>query len=529
MVQIPLRSVLHENTYSHLDYQDITAYDDLFACSKGWLSRYLDIVLKWNESAGLLTFATNFLVPQQSPIGRLQPRNDIRSMVHFIERLNAFLYEEISRRKNVYLLDIDQLAASVGKRYIQDDSVLTLSHGSILSDAENTLDQARIQPPRRMSEHYTGLIEGRRTFFEMGWAELAAMYRTIRQIDSVKLVIFDLDDTLWRGVIAEDGQVTSDNIEGWPVGLMEAICFLKKRGMLVAITSKNNEDRITALWDRIVGGRLRLKDFASRKINWLPKSDNIMQIIKEVNVTPRSVVFVDDNPVEREVVKAAFPDIRVLGSHPYYLRRVLLWAPETQVSVITDESARRTEMVQAQIEREDARSNMSRDAFLQTLFVRIRFVDIRSTDHTAFARALELINKTNQYNTTGRHLSGPQCVNLFARGAVFHAFELRDKFSHYGLVGVAIVLGGHISQFVMSCRVLGLEAENALLTHIGGLASGAGAREISADFVETELNALSGDLYKRNGFIITEEGKWVLPLKDLPGVSPHIEIVSSWQ
>jgi FkbH-like protein len=534
LIQIPLRSVLHENTYSGLPYHDVGVYEDLLQRTKGHVCRYLDALLRWNAEHGLLTFVTNFLVPQQSPLGRLVPRHDLRNMVHFVERLNGVLYEEIAKRKNVHLVDIDQISATIGKRHLQDDAVWVLSHGATLNDAEHQSDQARIQPVPRMSEHYPLIADGRPMFFEMAWAETVAMYRTVRQVDQVKLVIVDLDDTLWRGVAADAPHIDQDMIEGWPIGVMEALRFLKKRGVLLAITSKNDETRITELWDRLTGGRLHIADFAVRKINWRSKTENIRDILREVNVTARSVVFVDDNPVERAAVEAAFPKIRVIGAHPYYNRRILLWAPETQVAVITDESGRRTEMVQAQIEREENRQSMSRDDFLQSLGLRMRILEIRSTDDRQFPRSLELINKTNQFNTTGRRWTAQECEQLFRGGGTFYAFELQDKFSHYGLVGIAIVDNFNISQFVMSCRVVGLDAEFALLAQIGRQSAQRGATEIIADLRETELNALCRDLYQKAGFSAAGSG-WMVdpavlvapPYIDVEAQSPNVETQSS--
>jgi FkbH-like protein len=507
IVQIPLRSVLHENTYAHLPHADIGAYEDLFAQAKIWVSQYLDVILAWNTAHAITSFVTNFLVPIQSPLGRLIPRDDLRNMVYFIESLNAHLYREISSRTNVYLLDIDQISASVGKQTIQDDGVWTLSHGGILNDSEFPLDRARIQPTPRMSEHYPAIAEGQKHFYETAWAELVAMMRTLRRTDSVKLVVFDLDDTLWRGVIAEESEITSDNVEGWPVGLMETACFLKKRGVLLAIISRNDEARIVSLFDRIAGSRLRLADFAAWRINWRVKADNMAELLEEVHLVPENVVFVDDNPVERAAMQASFPEIRCLGAHPYYLRRILLWSAEAQTPFISDESARRTEMVQAQIVRDQQKSTMSREAFLATLELSMKLIDIRSADDRHFPRALELINKTNQFNTTGRRLTNQDCIGLFETGCIFHAFELQDRFSSYGLVGVAIVANGHIRQFVMSCRVLGLGAEDALLAHIATRAVVSGQDFISGDYIATHLNAPSRDLYARHGFT-EHDGAW---------------------
>src|SRR5205085_3701358 len=158
----------------------------------------------------------------------------------------------------------------------------------------------------------------------------------------------DLDDTLWRGVAAEQAEQTELYglpREGWPLGFIEALMFLKQRGVLLGIVSKNDEARVRAIWQRIYGDLIQMEDFAVRKINWQPKADNIEAILDEVNLLPKSVVFIDDNPVERAAVTAAFPEMRVLGANPYLWRRILLWAPETQVAALTTASATRTEMV----------------------------------------------------------------------------------------------------------------------------------------------------------------------------------------
>src|SRR5262249_43269016 len=164
------------------------------------------------------------------------------------------------------------------------------------------------------------------------------MYRTASQIDAVKLVVMDLDDTMWKGVSGEQVDVGPQMIEGWPMGVIEALQYLKRRGVLLGIISKNDEHRVRAVWDKILDQWLRLDDFVSVKINWQPKPENMLQVLRGVNLLPRNTLFIDDNPVERAAMKHAFPDIRVLGRFPFYLRRILLWAPEIQVPTITDES-----------------------------------------------------------------------------------------------------------------------------------------------------------------------------------------------
>jgi len=207
-------------------------------------------------------------------------------------------------------------------------------------------------------------------------------------------------------------------------------------------------------------------------------------------------------------VTAAFPAIRAFGPNPYVWRRILLWSAETQVATITAESAQRTEMVRAQVERETQRKRLSREDFLASLSLQAVLFAIDDLDHPRFPRVFELLNKTNQFNTTGRRWARPECAALFAAGGKFFAFEVEDKFTSYGLVGVIAVRAETIDQFVMSCRVAGMDVEIAALCEIIRLAQGDG-ESIEARMVETPLNLLCRDLYKRCGFNEIEPGRWL--------------------
>jgi len=207
-------------------------------------------------------------------------------------------------------------------------------------------------------------------------------------------------------------------------------------------------------------------------------------------------------------VKAAFPEIRVFGPNPLLWRRILLWSAETQVSSITAESAARTEMVHAQVasqnrdvfehglaaiakargldrERERQRQQMSRQDFLASLSLAVNLIDITDMDHPGFPRVLELINKTNQFNTTGKRWAKQECMPAVATGTRFIAFDVEDRFTGYGIVGVVVVRESHIVQFVMSCRVVGMEVEIAALSeilraiHEGGFGSARASLEVA--------------------------------------------------
>ena len=498
VVQIHLRKLMREHEHFDLSYSDPASFERLFNTVRERLSEGLAEYMRWNQAHGILTFVCNFLAPQQNPMGRLLPRYDLRNFVYFIEKLNEALGEELKQYKNAYLFDLDQLVSTYGRRSIQDDAVWILTHGAALSDAEWEDDRNRLEPVEKVSCYYPVQSYD---FVLRIWAELLAMYRTIRQTDMVKLVLVDLDDTLWRGVAAEEADASSLSREGWPLGFVEALMFLKRRGILLGVVSKNDEERVLKLWQRIYGDLIRPEDFAVRKINWRPKADNIEEILAEVNLLPKSVVFIDDNPVERAAVKAAFPDMRVLGPNPYLWRRILLWAPETQIATVTAESAARTQMVQKQVERETQRKRLSREDFLASLEVRASVSEVASTSDSRFARTLELINKTNQFNTTGKRWMQQEMAAFFRDGGRCFVLDVADRFTAYGIVGVLLVHDNDIIQFVMSCRVVGMDVEIAAVAGVLQALAARGAVTYRAALVHTSANLLCRDLWERCGFL----------------------------
>ncbi|MBB3612616.1 HAD-IIIC family phosphatase [Rhizobium sp. BK602] len=513
LIYLPLRTVVPETMLADLSHESEEPFIEKFEEAKDRLLQTLNGALEYTENSNLLTFISEFLAPQQNLIGRLLPRHDFRNPTYFVEQLNRVLHETARDRTNTHIVQTDAIASTFGKKYIQEDFVEAWSHGSYASDWDSEHDTRRIAVPTKLTDLYPFNIED---FVLAIWSEIDAMYRTIRQNDSVKLVIIDLDDTLWRGVVAEDG-IHPYILEGWPLGMVEALKYLKHRGIVLAIVSKNEEARINELWPSILGGRLDLDDFAIRKINWRPKAENIQEILTYTNLLPKNVVFIDDNPVERQSVKAAFPAIRTLGEELYSIRRVLLWAPELQVPYISQESARRTQMIQDQVKRETARSQMTRNDFLASLGVKVSIRDITDVTHNSFARAFELINKSNQFNTTGKRWSLEECSRALAEGWKFSTFDVQDNYSSYGLVGVAILHGPHLHQFVMSCRVVGLGVENAFirfLYHHGGLKSG--------HIVETEANLVVRDLFQKCGFYY-DAPNWITD-GDFPESYQHVTI-----
>lgn len=521
LLQIPLSNVLPEAAHMRLSHGSPESFQRLFEKARERLVLCLDAMMQWNRDTGVLTFVCNFLVPQQNAMGRLLPRYDLRNMVYFVEKLNEALADELKRFRNAYLFDFNELVGTFGRRSFQDDMAWNTSHASALSDFDWEMDQGRIDPIEKMSSYYP-LRTGE--FIFLAWRELIGMYRTIIQADQVKLVLVDLDDTIWRGVLAEGAEIDPSASQGWPRGFIEALLILKRRGVLLGIVSKNDEARAAEILHQVHRDLITLDDFAVRRINWRPKADNIEEILNEINLLPRSVVFIDDNPTERASVKAAFPEMRVIGENPYLWRRILLWSPETQVPVITEESNARTTMVQAQIEREQHRKRLTRGEFLASLAVRVSLTEVTSMAHPDFPRLLELINKTNQFNTTGQRRSARECGDILQNGGCIWSMRVSDRYTEYGIVGAILVEDSRISQFVMSCRVIGLDVEIAAVSMLLQELKAKLQSDVTATITETDANAPSRDLWRTCGFL-EQDGVYVHPrsFPDVPQPA-HVEV-----
>jgi FkbH-like protein len=398
--------------------------------------------------------------------------------------------------------------------------VWSFTHGTTLSDGDHEHDLQRLEPPAAMQIHYSAKwVE----FFEAVMHEIFAMYRTVGQREMVKLVVADLDDTLWRGVAAEG---TLGILEGWPMGLMETLLILKRRGILLAIISKNDEQFILGNWDNIVQGQMALEDFAAYRINFRSKADNLAEILRELNLQPGNAVMIDDNPAERAAVQAALPKVRVLGKHLYYLKRVLLWSAETQQRVISAESARRTEMMHARLRRDSVRRELSQEEFLQSLNLRASISQVRSTLDLHMSRALELFNKTNQFNTTGERYTLEDCHRRFAAGYELYVGTAEDRFTQYGLVTAAWMLRNCVDHVVMSCRALGLGLEDALLAYLTTRLADPTSASLLAKLQPTDANLACREIYRRNGFtqVVEDPIFWARSLQNPMHCPGHVSL-----
>ncbi|WP_321840464.1 HAD-IIIC family phosphatase [Paraburkholderia bannensis] len=413
------------------------------------------------------SFFFAFAEPRRNYMGRLFPRYDLNNIAYFVQQLNKTIYNEVAKTQNFYFCDINDTLNEHGRHSIQDDYLYSITHAAFIHDFVTDVrhETLRLTKPTRMTELY-GAPPAIAKFVDAVAREVVEDVRTIRKPLTIKLIIVDLDDTLWRGVAADKDGLTWDDLEGWPLGFIEALLVFKARGGMLAISSKNDREPTLERFRKHFKQGLKIEDFASVQISFNPKSEQIASILAEVNVLPENVLFIDDNPREISEVKATFPSMKFLCEEPYGWRRNVLLRPETQVARLNSESNLRTASIQAKIQRDTMAKEMPREVWLKSLEIEQQYAIVATEDDKHFGRAFELLNKTNQFNTTARRWTREEMLQFLADGGYLVCSFLKDKFVDNGLIAVHAVKANEILQVVLSCRVFGLGAEFAIAHHL---------------------------------------------------------------
>lgn len=313
-----------------------------------------------------------------------------------------------------------------------------------------------------------------------------------------KLVVLDLDDTLWGGVVGDVGWPSlvlggHDHAGEAFVAFQDALKALARRGIVLAIASKNTEAVALEAVDHHPEMRLRREDFAAWRINWSDKAANIADLAAELRLGLQSVVFIDDNPVERARVAEALPEVLV----PAWPREPMLYAQALRALDCFDtlqhtaEDVDRVRAYADERERRDARATVGdMDAWLRDLDTR---VTIEPLSPANLQRAAQLLNKTNQMNLSTRRMAAPEFAAWAARPG-HHAWTVRvsDRFGDSGLTGIATLAlrdgEAVVVDFVLSCRVMGRQVEDAMLGWLAGQAQQRGAARLVVAFEATTRN-----------------------------------------
>ena len=422
-----------------------------------------------------------FLVLTMAGLYDVPLTEDDRSLAEAIAVYNAGLYEAEARCAQVKVLDFNEFAGRYPASELLDWKFWFISQMGL--------------NPRLAKE------------FQAWWS---------RKLDSValrrkKCLVLDLDNTLWGGVLGEDG-VSGIRIGGDYPGkaflfFQEALLQLSRSGVILAVCSKNNEADVLEAWEQNPYLVLRKEHFAAWRINWNDKAANLRELADELNIGLDSFVFLDDNPAERELIRQLLPMVSVpeFPAQPYELPAFFAQCVEDYFRVysVTEEDRQKVAQYKANAARSRAQQSFSDLAsFLESLDIRIT---IAGADVFNIPRIAQMTQKTNQFNLTTKRYTDSDIRGFVAAGWKVWCIRVEDRFGDNGITGVILVDGDSIDSLLLSCRILGKGIEQAFLKAVLSRLKDEGVGKVRARYCPTAKNAQVRDFYERCGFTCTAE------------------------
>ena len=411
-------------------------------------------------------------------------------------KLNYLLMQGCQEAKNTFLIDLDALQTALGRSTFADPKLyyvakMPISLAALPAAAKLVVDVVR---------SLQGAVK--------------------------KCLVLDLDNTLWGGVIGDDG------LSGIQIGelgtghafsdFQKWLKELKNRGILLTVCSKNNEDTTKEPFEKHPEMVLRLEDFSMFVANWEDKARNIRTIQQALNIGMDSMVFLDDNPFERELVRTMIPEITVpeLPEDPALYLQYLRGLDLFETASYSREDAGRTEQYREKAQRAAFEAAFqSYDDYLEALQMR---ASAAAFDPFHYPRIAQLTQRSNQFNLrTVRYTEAEIEALAQDDSRIGLYFTLKDKFGDHGLISVVVLEKQpedtlFISEWLMSCRVLKRGMEEFIVDKILSVAAQQGFRRVVGEYIPTPKNAMVKDLYEQLGFARLENGRFQAEVSGFP-------------
>lgn len=463
------------------DLADPGAAEARAAAAREYLSRIDHLAARFTGTV----IAANLAHPPRLVAGYLQAQRPAGGR-YAIDEFNRGLAEIADRRANLRVLDLAALAADMGGEAFWSPR-----------DFLTSMQPFSAQAIPRIAAALADLI----------WHSRST---------PVKCIVLDCDNTLWGGVIGEDGLGGIRLGETYP-----GICYqefqrqlrdLNRMGFLLALSSKNNEDEVRRVFDEHPGMILRLDNIAAERVNWQDKVANLQELAEELNIGLDSFVFIDDSDFEINLVRERLPQVRsfLVPAQPWKLPALLPSIRALDKLAITAEDRKKATMYLQERARKSFKTQAGdMEAYLRGLDIRMLFEPFDPAQH--LARAAQLTQKTNQFNLTTRRFSEADLSRFIADGGHIFTASLSDRFGDYGRIILAMLLPAadgraiRLHVFLMSCRVIGRGIEGSFLRLVLGRMRDLGFRRCEAEFLPTPKNAVSAGFLAAAGF--TETGR----------------------
>lgn len=424
----------------------------------------------------------SFVAPNENPLGVIDYAHQAgRGAI--VRELNEFLVDLRNTREGVQILDCNAVARRSGQAW-HDVRYWYRARAPLGPEAQRELATEYVK--------FTRAISGR----------------------TKKVVVTDLDNTLWGGILGEDGVPGIQSGEDYPgnafVAYQRELKELSRRGIVLAINSKNNEADVKEAFAKKAGMGVGWDDFVARRINWQDKAQNMRELAQELSLGLDSFVFVDDNPVEVEIIRQELPEVTVVQvpADPALLPGLLSQRGYFDSVIYSAEDRKRSEFYKAESgRRELQQSATDLESYYRSLGMKLTVYDVGEQETP---RVAQLTQRTNQFNMTTRRYTETDIAQF--RGSDKHrvrAYRLVDKFGDNGIIAVTITErkddAEWIDTFLMSCRVIGRTVESSILSLAALEAKENGAKALIGDLLFTKKNIPARGVYAACGFDKVED------------------------
>ncbi len=437
--------------------------------------------IKLNTTAYALI--TNFQTPHSTIFGSMEQKH--QGSRRIIQEINLALADEINKHKNTTLIDLDAACANAGKIDTMHEKF------RFLGDVHLSFRQSVM-----LAEEVLGAVISLKG-------------------KSKKCIVLDLDNTLWGGVIGEDGLSGIKLGQTEPIGkafqeFQKEILKLHKRGIILAINSKNNYETAMQAINTHPEMILKEEHFSAIRTNWQDKATNLQELAEELNISLDSIVFIDDDPFNIELVKTQLPSVTCIllpkepSSYPLLIKTLKLF---DTLNLTEEDYARGKMYAEDKTRKENLKSFKNYADFLMSLNLTIA---VKEADSFTIPRISQMSLRTNQFNMTMKRYSEADITKIVQNPEYkIYWMTVKDKFGDYGIAGACIVQidkkQAIVDSFFMSCRVLGKEIENAFICKVMSNLKQNGVETIKTFTIPTNENKAFLDFYIKTGF--TKKGK----------------------
>ncbi|HOO56658.1 MAG TPA: HAD-IIIC family phosphatase [bacterium] len=451
---------------------------------EGRLLDYIETVIEEIRKRSAVPVALhNFEIPVFTA-GGVYDSLDAGSRLNSVRKLNFRLMEKIEKTEGVYIVDADRVQSHIGYDDYFDSRYWHIGRSPYTNRAAE-----------KLSHEYLKILR--------------ALYGKTK-----KCLVLDCDNTLWGGVIGEDGMGGIAVGHTYPGSAFRdfqyAVKELYDRGIMLALCSKNNPADVMQVLEEHPDMVLRKEHFVAFSINWDNKTDGLKEIARELNIGPDSMVFLDDSDFEVSMVKNVLPQVVALKmpDDPSLYRDMLLSCGYFDSLVITEEDRNRSGMYFAETKRKSAAGVA--DSIMDYFESLEMEIEIRFADEYSIPRISQLTQRTNQFNLTTRRYSETDIRNLSrSENADVLSLRLKDKFGDSGIVGAAILRYEgdlcEIDTFLLSCRVIGRGAEDVLLSELFYIEDAGRCLKMKGVYAPTEKNGQTLEFYPSRGFELIED------------------------